>query len=211
MVAKGPVGLRNGRWSRISSSAVHGLSCSRILALPGSCGCRGCRGGTALNTLHRPGPMRSSEDIAVVRTTAGPIGPILSRMRDVPDPWLGQRKLHQSAIAPKFKYAIEGEDTSPLRLKIEISTREQEAFDTVQLRPFTIGNLWFSGSVDIATFSTKNCLRPGGVISAEKPEGGSISHRTDPRSDSPPTAFTPLPALPPSGRGRFFGEGASAD
>jgi len=116
------------------------------------------RGGTALNKLHLPRPMRYSEDIDVVRTTAGPIGPILSRIRDVLDPWLGQPKFHQSSIAPKFKYAIEGEDKSPLRLKIEINTREKEAYDTVQWRPFKVENRWFSGNVDIQTFSDEELL-----------------------------------------------------
>ncbi|MHB8373011.1 MAG: nucleotidyl transferase AbiEii/AbiGii toxin family protein, partial [Thermoplasmataceae archaeon] len=31
------------------------------------------RGGTALNKLHFPAPLRYSEDIDLVRTTAGPI------------------------------------------------------------------------------------------------------------------------------------------
>jgi Nucleotidyl transferase AbiEii toxin, Type IV TA system len=34
------------------------------------------RGGTALNKLHLPKPLRYSEDIDLVRTTAGPIGPV---------------------------------------------------------------------------------------------------------------------------------------
>nr|WP_281410353.1 nucleotidyl transferase AbiEii/AbiGii toxin family protein [Rhizobium laguerreae] len=35
------------------------------------------RGGTALNKLHFPAPLRYSEDINLVRTEAGPIGPVL--------------------------------------------------------------------------------------------------------------------------------------
>ncbi|MGC2769963.1 MAG: nucleotidyl transferase AbiEii/AbiGii toxin family protein, partial [Candidatus Acidiferrum sp.] len=35
------------------------------------------RGGTALNKLHFPAPLRYSEDIDLVRTTAEPMGPIL--------------------------------------------------------------------------------------------------------------------------------------
>ena len=40
------------------------------------------RGGTALNKLHFPVPIRYSEDIDLVRTTAGPIGPVLDRVRE---------------------------------------------------------------------------------------------------------------------------------
>ena len=35
------------------------------------------RGGTALNKLHFPAPLRYSEDIDLVRTSHGPIGPVL--------------------------------------------------------------------------------------------------------------------------------------
>ena len=37
------------------------------------------RGGTAINKLHFPKPMCYSEDIDLVRTSGGPIGPILDR------------------------------------------------------------------------------------------------------------------------------------
>lgn len=58
------------------------------------------RGGTALNKLHFPEPLRYSEDIDLVRTTAGPIGPILDRLRDVLEPWLGRAQFDQSPVAP---------------------------------------------------------------------------------------------------------------
>jgi predicted nucleotidyltransferase component of viral defense system len=44
------------------------------------------RGGTALNKLHFPAPLRYSEDIDLVRTTHGPIKPILSRIRGILEP-----------------------------------------------------------------------------------------------------------------------------
>jgi predicted nucleotidyltransferase component of viral defense system len=116
------------------------------------------RGGTALNKLHFPKPLRYSEDIDLVRTSGGPIGPVLSRVRDVLDPWLGQPKFDQSPVAPKFRYVIEGEDKTPIRLKLEINTREREAYDPIQLCPFTVENRWFSGAADIPTFSNEEML-----------------------------------------------------
>src|SRR5271170_2852413 len=59
------------------------------------------RGGTALNKLHFPKPLRYSEDIDLVRTTAGPIGAILGRVHDILDPWMGTPRFDQSPIAPK--------------------------------------------------------------------------------------------------------------
>ncbi len=58
------------------------------------------RGGTALNKLHFPAPLRYSEDIDLVRTSSGGIGPILDQLRVVLEPWLGPAKFDQSTIAP---------------------------------------------------------------------------------------------------------------
>jgi predicted nucleotidyltransferase component of viral defense system len=119
------------------------------------------RGGTALNKLHFPKPLRYSEDIDLVRTTAGPIRPILDRVHDILDPWMGQPKFDQSPVAPKLRYDIEAEDKTspaPLRLKVEISTREREAYDMPQSLPFEVENPWFSGETDIPTFSNEELL-----------------------------------------------------
>src|SRR5260370_36760457 len=61
------------------------------------------RGGTALNKLHFPAPLRYSEDIDLVRTTAGPIGPILDRVRERLEPWLGRGNFQPSQGAPKLR------------------------------------------------------------------------------------------------------------
>ena len=118
------------------------------------------RGGTALNKLHFPAPLRYSEDIDMVRTAAGPIGPILDRLRVVLEPWLGRAQFDQSPVAPKFRFRAEAEDGSgvPIRLKIEINTREIEAFDGPAALPLEILNPWFSGEAAISTFSREEML-----------------------------------------------------
>ena len=119
------------------------------------------RGGTALNKLHLPKPLRYSEDIDLVRTTEGPIGPILDRVREILNPWMGNPSFDQSPVAPKLRYAIVAEDKmspAPIRLKVEINTREREAYDPVQVRPFKVENPWFSGAVEIPTFSNEELL-----------------------------------------------------
>ncbi|WP_265519287.1 nucleotidyl transferase AbiEii/AbiGii toxin family protein [Nitratireductor luteus] len=118
------------------------------------------RGGTALNKLHFPAPLRYSEDIDLVRTSAGPIGPILDQLRAVLEPWLGQARFDQSPVAPKFRFRVEAEDGSdvPIRLKIEINTREIEAFDAPAALPLEVANPWFSGEVAIPTFSREEML-----------------------------------------------------
>ena len=118
------------------------------------------RGGTTLNKLHFPAPMRYSEDIDLVRTSAGPIGPILDRLRVVLDPWLGRAQFDRSPVAPKFRFRVDAEDGSgvPIRLKIEINIGEIEAFDGPAALPLEVANPWFSGEADIATFSREEMM-----------------------------------------------------
>ena len=115
----------------------------------------------ALNKLHLPKPLRYSEDIDLVRTTAGPIGPVLDAVRGVLQPWLGQACFDQSDVAPKLRFRVPAEDQSPpalIRLKVEIKTRETTAFDPPRIIPFAVKNPWFSGKADIGTFSNEELL-----------------------------------------------------
>jgi predicted nucleotidyltransferase component of viral defense system len=119
------------------------------------------RGGTALNKLHLPKPLRYSEDIDLVRTTAEAVGPVLDAVRGVLQPWLGQARFDQSDVAPKLRFRVPAEDQSspaPIRMKVEIKTRETTAFDPPRIIPFAVKNPWFSGKADIGTFSNEELL-----------------------------------------------------
>ena len=116
------------------------------------------RGGTALNKLHFPRPLRYSEDIDLVRTTEGPIGPILSEIRKVLEPWLGKPAFDKSPVAPKFNFTVEAEDGSRLRLKLEINTREREVYDALHEMSYSVDNPWFAGTVNVPTFTNEEML-----------------------------------------------------
>lgn len=119
------------------------------------------RGGTALNKLHFPAPIRYSEDIDLVRTTSGPIGPILDRVRERLEPWLGRANFNQSQVAPKLKFRVQAEDpvaTVQIRLKVEINTSEIEAHDPPLAVSFRVDNPWFAGEAKVSTFSREEML-----------------------------------------------------
>jgi predicted nucleotidyltransferase component of viral defense system len=119
------------------------------------------RGGTALNKLHFPAPLRYSEDIDLVRTSAGPIGPVLDGVRAVLEPWLGKAKSDPSPVAPKLRFRVDAEGESAdvrISLKIEINTREREAYDPPIEIPFGVENPWFTGEAAIPTFSREEML-----------------------------------------------------
>jgi predicted nucleotidyltransferase component of viral defense system len=119
------------------------------------------RGGTALHKLHFPAPMRYSEDIDLVRTASGPVGPVLARVREVLEPWLGHAEFVRSPIAPKLRFKTPAEDaaaSSEIRLKVEINTREIDAFDPPCELEICVENPWFSGRAAACTFSREAML-----------------------------------------------------
>ena len=76
------------------------------------------------------------------------------------EPWLGRARFDQSPVAPKFRFRVDAEDGSgvPIRLKVEINTREIQAFDDPTSLPLKIDNPWFSGEAAISTFSREEML-----------------------------------------------------
>ena len=119
------------------------------------------RGGTALNKLHFPKPLRYSEDIDLARTTPGPIGPVLDKIRSILEPWLGRADFDQSPVAPKLFFRVKAEDetaTAPIRLKVEIATRERTAHDPTRTISYAVNNPWFSGTANVETFSNEEVL-----------------------------------------------------
>lgn len=117
------------------------------------------RGGTALNKLHFPKPLRYSEDIDLARTKEGPSKPIWDRVHDLLNPWLGQPQYFHSKAAPALRYTVQPEDGSAnIRLKVEINEAEIAALDPTQTLPLKVTNPWFSGSANISTFSKEEVL-----------------------------------------------------
>jgi predicted nucleotidyltransferase component of viral defense system len=118
------------------------------------------RGGTALNKLHFPKPLRYSEDIDLVRTSTGPIKPVIDALRDRFEPWLGPAEYIRSKVAPKLRFRVAAEQaaSAEIRLKAEINTSEIQAFDPAQMLNFEVSNPWYSGAADIPTFSREEML-----------------------------------------------------
>ena len=116
-------------------------------------------GGTALAKLHFPKPLRYSEDIDLVRTAEGATKPILDRIHELLDPWLGEPEFFRSPVAPAFRHTVEpGDKSGRIRLKVEINEVEIEALDPPQTVKLSVENPWFSGWADISTFSAEEVL-----------------------------------------------------
>jgi len=136
----------------------HDLALSRMLveifSEPALARSLAFRGGTALHKLILPGPLRYSDDIDLVQVTSGPIGDLMRILRGRLDPLLGPSAFERSPISHTAVYRFRSEipPTQPLRLKIEINTREHFSVLGYQRRPFRLASPWFTGTADIVTY-----------------------------------------------------------
>ncbi|MFA6316157.1 MAG: nucleotidyl transferase AbiEii/AbiGii toxin family protein [Elusimicrobiota bacterium] len=118
------------------------------------------RGGTALHKLFVAQPLRYSEDIDLVQMEAGPIGPVLDAIRSRLDPVLGKPLREKGPDNVTLRYRMESEipPVIPLRLKIEINTREHFTVFGAFSRPFSVHSPWFEGRAEVRTYALDELL-----------------------------------------------------
>lgn len=118
------------------------------------------RGGTALHKLFLPRPARYSEDIDLVQVHPGPIGPVMTALRETLDPWLGTPRRSQSEGRMTFIYRFASElpPVVPLRLKIEVNTREHFTVLGHVSRAHTVESGWFRGVASVRSFRLEELL-----------------------------------------------------
>ena len=115
------------------------------------------RGGTALFKLHLQ-PARYSEDIDLVQMQAGPIGPIMDAVQEKINPWLGIPKRKQSDGRVTLIWRVESEEGLPLRLKVEINSREYFTVLGYQQFEFRMASRWHTGSALISSYRIDELL-----------------------------------------------------
>lgn len=118
------------------------------------------RGGTALFKLHLTPAPRYSEDIDLVQKTAEPIGPTIDRLRSRLDSWLGDPKriFKEGRVTLVYRFRSEDSPPLPLRLKVEINSREHFAVLGFETRELAIRSRWFSGSSRVQTYALDELL-----------------------------------------------------
>ncbi|RPI78595.1 MAG: nucleotidyl transferase AbiEii/AbiGii toxin family protein [Desulfobacteraceae bacterium] len=118
------------------------------------------RGGTALHKLYFNNPRRYSEDIDLVQISPAPIGQIMDTLQKVLNPFLGvpRRKQALESAVLVYKMESEGLPIVPMRLKVEINTREHFSIEGYKKRPLQVSSRWFEGFAEITTFSLEELL-----------------------------------------------------
>jgi predicted nucleotidyltransferase component of viral defense system len=112
------------------------------------------RGGTALSKLFIQPACRYSEDIDLVQTQAGPAGPLIDAIRETLDPWLGKpsRARAEGGFELIYRFVSEIAPVRPLRLKIEINTREHFTVMGLQTLSMEVSSPWFKGVAPVQTY-----------------------------------------------------------
>ena len=117
------------------------------------------RGGTALHKLFLRPPARYSEDIDLVQIDAEPAGPVMDALRDTLGPWLGpKRRQSQGRVTLMHRFDSEDRPPVPLRLKLEINTREHFSVLGYREEAFSVASRWYSGASSITTFGLNELL-----------------------------------------------------
>lgn len=123
------------------------------------------RGGTAINKLLFPVPLRYSEDIDLVQTRPEPIGQTIDAIREALA-WLGvpSRKVAAHSLHLVYKFNPEASAEHRMLLKVEMNTREHANLMGLREMPFQVTNGWYDGTCEISTFAPEELfgtkLRP---------------------------------------------------
>jgi predicted nucleotidyltransferase component of viral defense system len=118
------------------------------------------RGGTALYKLYIKPAARYSEDIDLVQMRAEPAGPVMETLRAVLDPWLGAPRWKQTEGRVTFVYRFQSEDNPPIpmKLKVEINSREHFAVHGFTRLLFGVSSRWYEGNCEIPTYALDELL-----------------------------------------------------
>lgn len=118
------------------------------------------RGGTCLNKLFWPTPVRYSEDLDFVQINAEPAGKTITTLRKTLDPIFEMKgkwdaREHSYRIHYFFQSEVGG---GKRRVKIEINTREHFAIEGYEKKLLSMQSAWHSGECEVVTFSLEELL-----------------------------------------------------
>jgi predicted nucleotidyltransferase component of viral defense system len=118
------------------------------------------RGGTALHKIHLSPAVRYSEDLDFVQKEAKGIGEVFSAIKEICQPLFGKPRTRQKEDGVVLTYQSTSEipPSIPLRIKVEVNTREHTAVFPVEFRKYEIHSRWFTGRCELAIYSLEELL-----------------------------------------------------
>lgn len=115
------------------------------------------RGGTALHKLFLAPAARYSEDIDLVQIKAEPFGAIIDKIREQLS-FLEKPRIKQKEHNNTIVYNILSEDEVPIKLKIEVNTREHFSVYGLQDIPVKMDSEWHTGEALVTTYELEELL-----------------------------------------------------
>ena len=115
------------------------------------------RGGTALHKLFLAPAARYSEDIDLVQIKAEPFGAIIDKIREQLS-FLKKPRIKQKEHNNTIIYSLQSEDEVPIKLKIEVNTREHFSVYGLQDIPVKMDSEWHTGEAIITTYGLDELL-----------------------------------------------------
>lgn len=109
------------------------------------------RGGTALHKLHLDRPLRYSEDLDYVRSSASGIGPLTQALSRIGTD-LGYTVNTRVSQHPKVYWRTTSESGIPLRIKIEVNTHERSPALPLIHRLHDVESSWWTAQAQVQTF-----------------------------------------------------------
>lgn len=115
------------------------------------------RGGTAFHKLFLPEPLRYSEDLDYVRTTAGGIGDVMKRLTALGRE-LGYKVNTKMGKYPKVIWRFDFASGTPGKIKVEINTFERSPMLPLAKVPFSVDSPYYEGSALVPTFQAEEIV-----------------------------------------------------
>jgi predicted nucleotidyltransferase component of viral defense system len=146
--------------AQVEQDLIISRSLATIFQDPFLSGTLAFRGGTALHKLYLNPPRRYSEDIDLVQIEPGNIGPIIDAIQELLNSFLGEprRNRAKGAVTLIYRMQSEGPPVVPMRMKVEINTREHFAVEGFRKKRYSVNSRWFHGECEITTYTLEELL-----------------------------------------------------
>jgi len=115
------------------------------------------RGGTALYKMYLSPAARYSEDIDLVQIKAEPFGTVIDKIRERLL-FLGNPRIYQKLHNNTLVYRMLSEDNVPVKLKIEVNTREHFTVFGIRRILTQLDSEWSNGKSLVSTYSLEELL-----------------------------------------------------
>lgn len=117
------------------------------------------RGGTALNKLILPKPLRYSEDIDLNRLDHSPAGSLIDAVKEaLENRFEGKPKIKQTEQSVKIIYSYQAISGDTRKLKIEINVRETLPQAPLLKIPYKVESDYFTGVTTVVAFDTEEMI-----------------------------------------------------